>query len=98
MHQVSGAPMLVPAWIFSILANSHSLLHRGQAERAFSQRWMQLHPNELDHIWNVAQKRRHKERGCRATLFGAIICTSIRDDRMSWNRAESERVHNHSRR
>jgi len=30
-----------PGRIFSILANSHSLLHSGQAERVLSQRWMQ---------------------------------------------------------
>ena len=30
-----------PGKIFSIFANSHSLLHSGQAERVFSQRWMQ---------------------------------------------------------
>lgn len=36
-----SAPIVPLGRIFSILANSHSLLHSGQAERVFSHRWMQ---------------------------------------------------------
>ena len=37
----AGALVTPPGMMRSILENSHSLLHRGQALRVFSQRWMQ---------------------------------------------------------